>query len=103
MHFLDIFLTYCLLKDSPDLSLQQQRSAQQNMNKVATCGRDTSLELLDGEISRSLRAWAEDIFSELGEVACLIDQANLGEKCQTALNFQHQKLINPARHPLRGY
>lgn len=99
IHFLDVFLTFCLLKDSPDFSRQQQRTAQQNLNKVATCGRDLSLELLDGEKTRSLTTWAEDIFSDLVEVARLLDKANQGGKFQVALDCQHQKLINPALTP----
>lgn len=99
MHFLDVLLTYCLLKDSPHFSLEQQRSAQNNMNKVATCGRDASLELLDGGNPRLLTAWAEDIFSELYAVACLLDKTDQGERFKAALNCQYQKLSNPGLTP----
>ncbi|MGB3221577.1 MAG: glutamate--cysteine ligase [Desulforhopalus sp.] len=99
VYFLDVFLTYCLLKDSPYLSRQQQRTAKQNLNKVATCGRNLSLELLDGENPRSLDTWGEDIFSELIDVARLLDNADQGENFQAALNSQHQKLTNPALTP----
>ncbi len=99
VNFLDVFLTFCLLKDSPDFSRQQQRIAKQNLNKVATCGRDVSLELLDGENPRSLKTWAEDIFSDLAEVARLLDKADQGENFLAALNRQHQKLKDPALTP----
>lgn len=99
VNFLDVFLTFCLLKDSPDFSQQQQHIAKQNMNKVATCGRDASLELLDGEHPRSLKTWAEDIFSDLAEVAQVLDKANQGKDYQAALNRQHQKLKDPALTP----
>ncbi len=99
MHFLDVFLTFCLLKESPDLSLQQQRAAKKNLDKVATCGRDLSLELLDNETPRSLENWAEEIFSDLTEVAHLLDKSNQGEKFQEALSCQHQKLRNPGLTP----
>jgi glutamate--cysteine ligase len=36
MHFLDVFLTHCLLSDSPPLSHHQQLRAQQNLDKVVT-------------------------------------------------------------------
>ena len=96
---MDVFLTYCLLKESPDLSRQQQGAAKRNLDKVATCGRDLSLELLDGENPISLETWAENIFSDLAEVARLLDKAGQGENFQAALNYQHQKLVNPALTP----
>jgi glutamate--cysteine ligase len=99
VNFLDVFLTFCLLKDSPDFSRQQQRIAKQNLNKVATWGRDVSLELLDGENPRSLKTWAEDIFSDLAEVARLLDKADQGENFLAALNRQHQKLKDPELTP----
>lgn len=99
IHFLDVFLTYCLLKDSPDISRQQQRTAKENQNKVTTCGRDTSLELLDDEKTRTLGEWADDIFSDLAEVARLLDTANHGEDFQDALDYQHQKVANPSLTP----
>jgi len=99
VYFLDVFLTYCLLNDSPDFSRQQERTAKQNLDKVATCGRDLSLELLDGETPRSLETWAENIFSDLAGVARLLDKAGQGENFQAALNYQHQKLVNPSLTP----
>lgn len=99
IHFLDVFLTYCLLKDSPDFSEQQQCTAKQNLNKVATRGRDVSVKLLDGENSRSLKSWGEDIFSELKAVARLLDKADQGNNWQGAVNHQQQKLKDPAQTP----
>lgn len=99
MRFLDVFLTYCLLKDSPRLSQQQQRTTKQNLNKVATCGRDLSLQLIDGQTPKSLEAWAEEIFADLVGVARLLDNADQGESFQAALNYQQQKLSNPALTP----
>jgi glutamate--cysteine ligase len=99
MRFLDVFLTYCLVQDSPEISRQQLRVTKQNLQKVATCGRDLSLELLDGETPRPLAGWAKDIFSDLAEVASLLDRAGLGENYQAALNRQVEKLTDPALTP----
>lgn len=99
MNFLDVFLTFCLLQDSPDLSRQEQRTAQQNLKRVAICGRDASLKLMDRENSRSLTSWAEDIFSELTEVAHLLDKTDQKGHFQAAVNCQHEKLTNPSLTP----
>lgn len=99
MHFLDVFLTYCLLKDSPDLSRHQQRTTKHNQNKVAICGRDLSLTLMDGENPKNIKDWATDIFNELADVARLLDTANHSTSFQTALNYQYEKLLNPELTP----
>lgn len=95
MRFLDVFLTYCLLKDSPSLSQQQQHTAKQNLNKVAICGREQSLQLIDGQANKPLGAWAEDIFADMALVAQKLDHAYQGESFKTAVNCQHQRLVNP--------
>ena len=99
VHFLDVFLTWCLLADSPALSRQQQRTAKQNLNKVATCGRDLSLQLLDNENPRSMGIWAEEVFTGLAEVARLLDDAYQGKSFQAAVSTQQQKLENPELTP----
>ncbi|WP_163339569.1 glutamate--cysteine ligase [Desulfopila sp. IMCC35008] len=96
VYFLDIFLTYCLLQDSPELNLKQQAAAQRNLNKVATDGRKVSLELMDGETPRSLKSWGEDVFSDLTKVALTLDTVGQSEKYRAALDSQYQKLLNPA-------
>ncbi|WP_319549606.1 glutamate--cysteine ligase [Desulfogranum marinum] len=99
IYFLDIFLTYCLLKESPAFSWQQQCTAKKNMQQVATCGRDVSVILQDGERPRSLKKWGEELFSDLSEVARLLDKPAQSMKYQKALHHQHQKLKDPAKTP----
>ncbi|MDY0212530.1 MAG: glutamate--cysteine ligase [Desulfuromonadaceae bacterium] len=97
--FLDVFLTYCLLADSPTLSLQQQRTAKENLNKVAVSGRDLSLQLQDDENIRSMGSWAEELFTDLTEVARLLEHAYQKEGFLAAVNTQQQKLKNPELTP----
>ena len=99
MHFLDVVLTHCLLSDSPALSRQQQQRTKQNLNKVATCGRDLSLQLLDDGIPRPLRDWGEEIFADLAQTAQLLDTAYCGKSFQVAVDDQQQKLSNPEMTP----
>ncbi len=54
---------------------------------------------MDGENSRSLTNWAEDIFSNLTEVARLLDITDQQSHFQAALNNQHKKLVNPSLTP----
>jgi glutamate--cysteine ligase len=99
VYFLDVFLTYCLLKDSPDLSREEQQTAQQNLEQVATCGRELSLELADCDKTRSLVNWGEEIFTELAKVAALLDTHHQEHHFQKALNCQHEKLKHPELTP----
>lgn len=97
--FLDLFLTYCLLKDSPRLSRQQQHSSRQNLNKVAIGGRDVSLQLTDDGQPKSLKAWAEEIFAELIQLARLLDHGQRTKSFQAAVDCQYQKLAHPGLTP----
>lgn len=99
VHFLDVFLTHCLLKNSPALSHHQHQVTKQNLNRVATRGRDLSQQLQDGEQSRSLREWGGDIFTELTQTAQLLDCANQVSHYQRAVETQQCKLLNPDLTP----
>jgi len=99
MHFLDVFLVYCLLNDSPSLSQQQQYTAKQNLNKVAVCGRDYSLLLIDGQQSKTLNSWAEEIFTDLNKVAQLLDHAYHEGNFKAVVSNEYQKFGSPELTP----
>lgn len=74
IRFLDVFLTYCLLKPSAKMDWAEQRSTQSNLQSVVNQGRDPSLELQQGE-QRKLTDWAQQIFCDLAAVAEYMDNA----------------------------
>lgn len=78
--FLDVFLTYCLLKESPVMSWEEQGQTQDNLEAVVNAGRDPKLMLAKGDDSVSLRQWGEEIFTDLKAVAQYMDaeQAGMG-------------------------
>lgn len=76
IHFLDVFLTYCLLKESPTLSCEDQRQTEANLQAVVNFGRKPGLQLQRDNDSVSLSVWAQDIFDNLVQVASYMDQAN---------------------------
>lgn len=99
VYFLDVFLTYCLLKDSPELSQEQLDTTRQNQNRVATCGRDLSLQLIDDNKPRFLHSWADEMFTDMTGVANLLDMPTGEGKFQAALNHQRRKLSSPSLTP----
>ncbi|KZN66971.1 glutamate--cysteine ligase [Pseudoalteromonas luteoviolacea] len=76
IRFLDVFLAYCLLKDAPKMSWEEQQVSDQNLQAVISTGRDTNTELQRGEEKITIAQWGEDIFSGLAEVAELFDAAH---------------------------
>ncbi|WP_462158761.1 glutamate--cysteine ligase [Pseudoalteromonas sp. GB56] len=75
IRFLDVFLTYCLLKASSPMSWDEQKQTQLNLDRVVNEGRNPELSLLRGDQQVSLRRWANDIFIELEQVAQYMDEA----------------------------
>ena len=78
IRFLDTFLLFCLLQDSPEMGEQEQQRLARNQTRVTEQGRrpDLLLETASGELSRA--AWGEQLFAELDAIAQLLDQTGSG-------------------------
>ena len=87
MQFLEVFLVYCLLEESPPISTAEQDCIDQNLGLVAHRGREPGLELAQCGGSVSLKHWAAKICSEMAQVARLIDP---GEQHGHAAAILHQ-------------
>ena len=97
MHFLDVFLLYCLLSDSPPLSAAEQSITEQNLRKVVTDGRRTNLELLDNNQPRLMQDWAEELFADMMPIAKHLDTAYGNERYTGALKQFYLSLLDPAQ------
>jgi glutamate--cysteine ligase len=97
MRFLDLFILYCLLQQSPTMSAEQQEVADQNLRKVVTDGRRLNLELQDGAHPRLMQDWAEQLFAELMPIAHWLDGAYGGDKYQSVLKHFYLSLLDPAK------
>lgn len=97
MRFLDLFLLYCLLEQSPSMSAEEQEIADQNLRKVVTDGRRLNLELQDGPTPRLMQDWAEQLFAELMPLAHWLDGAYGGEEYQRVLKQFYLSLLDPAK------
>jgi len=75
IHFLDVFLTYCLLKDSPEMDWKEQARSTENLDTVVNQGREAGLMLNFNNGSRSLQSWGDEIFTQLADVAKWMDTA----------------------------
>lgn len=75
MRFLDVFLLYCLLQDSPHLSAAEQAITEQNLKKVVTDGRRNNLEIAQNGQPRLMLDWAEELFADMMPLAQYLDSA----------------------------
>jgi glutamate--cysteine ligase len=97
MRFLDVFLLYCLLQESPSMSAEEQDLADQNLRKVVTDGRRLNLELLDGATPRLMQDWAEQLFADLMPLAHWLDTAYGGDKYQAVIKHFYLSLLDPGK------
>lgn len=101
MRFLDIFLLYCLLNDSPELSIDEQLVTEQNLRKVVTDGRRLNLELLDAGQPRLMQDWAEQIFADMTPIARWLDEVYQSEQERNSyvavLKHFYLALLDPAQ------
>jgi glutamate--cysteine ligase len=99
VYFLDIFITYCALADSPLFSCEQQQNCDANMDEVVVRGRDPQLLLNDDGSDKSVKDWGIEIFSEMAKVAELLDNAHGDDKYAQALLNEQKKLTDPSLTP----
>jgi len=73
VRFLDLFLLYCLLTQSPKSEASEEARLSANLKAVVLEGRKPGLELLTADGSRSLKSWLEELFDALQPLAVLLD------------------------------
>jgi len=97
--FLDAFLLYCALQDSPLFEGDECQTCTQNFLSVVKEGRRPGLELRRGEASLTLTQWASELLEGIGKVADLLDQAHGGDAHAQALASQQAKVDDVSLTP----
>lgn len=97
IQFLDLFITWCTLKDSPKMQADDVQSWRQNWDKVVLQGRDPKLELQmdDQDKPQLLSEIGSFIFEELADVAKAMDKAHGGHAYQDTCETLSQWVSNP--------
>ncbi len=99
MRFLDTFMLWCLLSESPWIDDAECDHLDDNRRLVVERGRDPEARLyLDG-VERQLAERAEEIFAELGQVAELLDAQEGGSPHAEALEALAPRLRDSTRTP----
>lgn len=76
--FLEAFLLYCLLADSPPIDDNERRAMRSNHLAVAREGRRPGLQLRRAKNGTSLQDWAAEICGQMEAVCELLDQGDDG-------------------------
>lgn len=99
IQFLDIFLLYCLLEDSPLSDDNENQNILQNQKRMVYEGRKPNLMLHYFDKERPALQWSQEIMGKLQTIAEMIDTQNNTEDYQNALKIEQVKLDNPAHTP----
>jgi len=74
MRFIEAFLIYCLLEESPKLDAARLREARENHTETAQRGRDPKFALRRDGKAVALRDWAREILDKVLAVAGILDE-----------------------------
>jgi len=98
--FVDAFLVYCLLRESPPSDAGARRLARENLQLVVNRGREPGLKLhteTGGTVP--MAEWASKLVDDIEAVAQLLDDARKGSEYAESLKLQRAKIEDPALTP----
>lgn len=99
LRFLEAFVAFCLLSESPLIEASEQHEADSNCTRVAVQGRMPGLALSRGRQSVSLQSWALEILDAMRGVCDLLDQGDDQSLFTTSLDLQIEKVRDPELTP----
>lgn len=97
--FIDTLLLYCLLKPSADLNQSEHKETMANLGRVVYFGRDPQLRIEQHGNDVLFQDRAKEILEDMTSIAQLLDRAHDGDRYQTALAAQRQKIEQPSLTP----
>jgi glutamate--cysteine ligase len=99
IRFLDAFLLFCLLDDSPHGDADGIAELKGNMKKVVNEGRRPQLQLQRGGKAIGLQAWAGELLDSIADTAALLDRAHGGSTYADSLAQQRRKVADAQLTP----
>lgn len=92
LHFLEAFMIFCLLADSPSLSSSDKACVDKNLTLVATEGRKPELQLRRHGNPVSLKNWGLELCSQMDELCNILDADDKAKPYTNSLTAQIAKL-----------
>ena len=97
--FLDAFLLYCALQDSPQFENSECGHCTSNFLSVVKEGRRPGLQLQRDGQAVDLKEWAAELLEKIAPLAALLDQSHGGDAHSKALDEQFAKVQNVSLTP----
>ena len=97
--FLDAFLLYCALNESPLLTNNSCGNATSNFLSVVKEGRRPGLQLQRDGQPVELKEWAAELLEKIAPLAALLDQSHGGDAHSKALDAQLAKVKDSSLTP----
>ena len=99
MRFMEAFLIYCLLQESPEFDDARWQENADNFSGTATQGRDPEFRLVDCGTQRTLVDWGSEIMRDVKTIAGIIDRGEGSNDYANAVDAQSALLVNPDATP----
>lgn len=100
IRFLDTFLVFCTLQESPYCGIAEFQNILSNQKTVVTEGRRPGVELTTPAGDKvPLQTWGQELLEALLPIAELLDQVHGGEDYQQAWAAQSAKIADPQKTP----
>lgn len=102
LRFLEAFLIFCLLNESPPILADEQIEIDQNQQQAARYGRQPDLMLQRQEQPITLQEWAAEIFEQMQPICALLDgdsSASDTGAYTTAIRQLKSKVDDPSQTP----
>ncbi|MEO8063456.1 MAG: glutamate--cysteine ligase [Pseudomonadota bacterium] len=99
LRFLEVFLSLCLMKDSPPIDVSEQDMLDENHVTVARRGREPGLTLTRDGRPASMHAWARELIDSMQGIAEIFDRGDPAKPYSAALAVQAAKIENVALTP----
>ncbi len=99
LYFLESFMLFCLLQESPALTPKEVMAIDENLLLVAHKGRQPELELSRGDEKITLQDWASELCHNMKPIACLLDRANYCENYFSSVRSQIAAVYDPDLTP----
>ncbi len=95
VNFLDLFLTWCAIIPSPEISAVQSKLFAANLNKIVIGGREPGLRLNIDGTEQSVADWGDWLTKQLKELAVVLDGDRNCRRYQTAITHIAPRFANP--------
>jgi glutamate--cysteine ligase len=99
LRFLEAFLVFCMLHDSPLMADGEMEQLDDNHARVAVSGRRPDLELTISGARKPLLEWGREICAQLAPICRLLDRDDPMQSYSAALELQVAKIMDSSLTP----